>query len=155
MKMKRNQFTLIELLVVIAIIGILAGILLPAISSSVNEAKKTSTKSDCVQIAMAVASYNVDYGGLALLPNEDSQNFNSLARTVLNGTHADWRTNNPRRKKYYDTGVDMVNPWGKEYTIQVDVDGDRRIMTDIGELVTGTAAVFTETADGLAVVSWK
>lgn len=153
--MKKNVFTLIELLVVIAIIGILAGILLPAIASSVNEAKKTSAKSDCMQIAMGVSSYYVDYGGMALLPNENSQDFNSLARIILNATHPDWKDNNPRRKKYYDTQNDMVNPWGNTYMIHADANGDNQISTDTGDVVSASAAVFTNSPEGYVIVSWK
>jgi prepilin-type N-terminal cleavage/methylation domain-containing protein len=55
-------FTLIELLVVISIIAILAGLLLPVISSVMNNAHKTEAKSTEMQIVAAVNNYYTEYG---------------------------------------------------------------------------------------------
>jgi prepilin-type N-terminal cleavage/methylation domain-containing protein len=57
-------FTLIELLIVIAIIAVLAGLLMPAASSALNTAKKTTTKNQAVQIATAITAYETEYGKL-------------------------------------------------------------------------------------------
>lgn len=63
--MKRNKgFTLIELLVVIAIIGILAGIVLPALVRAREYANRTVCASQLKQIGYAVTSYAGDNGGL-------------------------------------------------------------------------------------------
>ena len=56
-------FTLIELLVVIAIIGILAGLLFPAVNGAVNAARKAQARSDAVQIANACVMFETEYGG--------------------------------------------------------------------------------------------
>lgn len=52
-------FTLIELLVVIAIIGILAGLLFPAISGAIAKAKATSLGSSGKQIATMIYAENL------------------------------------------------------------------------------------------------
>lgn len=70
-------FTLIELLVVIAIIAILAALLLPALSSARDSARRTACISNLKQVGLAQISYTGDFNSFPFCGSDlDSWTYN-------------------------------------------------------------------------------
>ncbi len=76
---RRPGFTLIELLTVIAIIGILAGVLFPAIGGIRKKAKLATAQSTFSQWANGVTRYKQVYG---FYPNIGTGSYNTAADTL-------------------------------------------------------------------------
>jgi len=61
--MRRNAFTLVELLVVIGVTALLVGLLMPALQSARESARRTQCASNLRQIATGIIAYAQDHSG--------------------------------------------------------------------------------------------
>ncbi len=136
MNPKKNAFTLMELLVVIAIIGILAGLLFPAVNGAMDSARKAQCKNDVVQIATAITAYETEYGKM---PPGGASQVNAALVNILTGQDA---ANNPRKIVFLEVGArkptnapvgkggksgtnssgNFVDAWGRDYNVAMDTN---------------------------------
>ncbi len=121
----RTGFTLIEILVVIAIIAILAGILLAALGSVQEAAKKTQTNSLMQSFARSCGEYSMDYDRFpGLLPEsvlgETGITYSQITPTqntmleLMGGARVKHSNSTPTVIAEYDSfnGLEYLSPGG-------------------------------------------
>ena len=139
MKTSSKRFTLIELLVVIAIIGILAGLVFPALGTVRNNAKKSKANSECQSMKTAIIMYESEFSTWPVKMSGskdavvDGSNYIEMCK-VLTGK-------NSKKTVFYEVGVGydenkgILDPWGRPYQVILDVNFDNQISSSVVQVV--------------------
>ncbi|MFC1498568.1 type II secretion system protein [Verrucomicrobiota bacterium] len=135
------SFTLVELLVVVAIIGLLIGVLVPAVMKVPDYIKRGIAKREITDIDMGLRGYYREYNEWpSNLTETTACKFSGdIVRTLEGNNKRNLRLVSLNRK---DRNKDPINPWGDKdlavnpdeyyYYVKVDVDFDDRIEKDSG-----------------------
>lgn len=121
MQRQKTGFTLIEFLVVLGVIGILMGLLFPALMVARERAKITRARGEIMALNQAWQSYWQTYG---YFPRYGISEMDSAAVAMLGGENA---THNPNLiafmefdRRHYSEG--FLDPWKRPYRIELTRD---------------------------------
>jgi prepilin-type N-terminal cleavage/methylation domain-containing protein len=110
----RHGFTLVELLVVIAIIGVLVSLLLPAVQSAREAARRMQCGNHMKQIGLAMHNYHDAYG---LFPNTEPGGVGSLTMASAFVSILPYLEQNPTYQ-LYDFGLGNAHPHNRQVVSQ-------------------------------------
>lgn len=145
-------FTLLELLVVITIIGILAGLMFPATTGVLRNAKKAHAENDCYNLKNAISAYFTEYRKYPADPNDDEtdevRTDHDLMDILLGAENARGEELNPRRIAFFtgkqakpaangkfrkgitldnNGGGELWDPFAEQYYVRMDLDYNSRV----------------------------
>ena len=161
----KRAFTLIELLVVIAIIAILAGLLLPAVTTAMQRAKKAQCQAELQSIKTAVQSFLNDYAKLPVATaaehgTADRQYDGGSSKPIFQILTASETASTPvnsRKIVYLETTAASTDGtfndvWGTQYSVKLDNNYDGKIdnyATTVIAISAGPDKSITSTNDNL------
>ena len=148
--MKRHDFTLVELLMAIGIIVILAAISIPTALSAIKKAETAKAQAEMTALVTALKNYESTYGFLPFHFRKSSNTSPASDGEVQPGDYSDFikvlqgenleikgRKMNPRKLAFLEIqgntkGV-YEDPWGNDYTVVIDGDGDGKVIQELDD----------------------
>lgn len=148
--MKRHDFTLVELLMAIGIIVILAAISIPTALSAIKKAETAKAQAEMTALVTALKNYESTYGFLPFHFRRSSNTSPATDGEVQPGDYSDFikvlqgenldikgRKMNPRKLAFLEiqgnTKGEYEDPWGNDYTVVIDGDGDGKIIQELDD----------------------
>lgn len=134
---RSTAFTLIELMVVIAIIGILISVLLPALRSSLDRAKKARVQADAKSIESAIRAYYNEYSKLPVPDADQGRADREYADSNSKLVIGRLTTNNPRRIIFLEapngaTDGTYLDAWGTQFAVAMDNNYNGQVVVSSG-----------------------
>ena len=148
--MKRHDFTLVELLMAIGIIVILAAISIPTALSAIKKAETAKAQAEMTALVTALKNYESTYGFLPFHCKKSSNTSPASDGEVQPGDYTDFirvlqgenleikgKKMNPRKLAFLEiqgnTKGEYEDPWGNDYTVIIDGDGDGKIIQELDD----------------------
>lgn len=148
--MKRHDFTLVELLMAIGIIVILAAISIPTALSAIKKAETAKAQAEMTALVTALKNYESTYGFLPFHFKKSSNTSPATDGEVQPGDYTDFirvlqgenleikgKKMNPRKLAFLEiqgnTEGEYEDPWGNDYTVIIDGDGDGKIIQELDD----------------------
>lgn len=148
--MKKHDFTLVELLMAIGIIVILAAISIPTALSAIKKAETAKAQAEMTALVTALKNYESTYGFLPFHFKKSSNTSPATDGEVQPGDYTDFikvlqgenleikgKKMNPRKLAFLEiqgnTKGEYEDPWGNDYTVIIDGDGDGKIIQELDD----------------------